>query len=129
MSWNDIRALFHKKSLYSGSCHFSLKTKGGSCLIIPIVAFKFCQKYTKHKNSLSMFRKIDVLKFFIKISEALETKILEQIFEYQKRWWAIPEKNAKLTDGQTDKGNFIEHFIGWAPKKEKQYVWQTMYTN
>ena len=31
-----------------------------------------------------MFGKIAVLKFFIKISEALETKILEQIFEYQK---------------------------------------------
>ena len=29
---------------------------------------------------------------------------------------------AKLTDGQTDKGNFMEHFVGWAPKKGKQYV-------
>ena len=76
-----------------------------------------------------MFRKIAVLKFFIKISEALETKILEQIFKYQKKIMSNSWEKCQTDGGQTDKGNFIEHSVGWAPKEGQQYVWQTMYAN
>ena len=44
----------------------------------------------------------------------------------EKNWWPIPEKNPeltnKLTDGQTDNGDFIRPPVGRAPKSYQPFT-------